>query len=38
MLGLTSGGDDALGHLGFAADIGLTPFGPDVFNNNASGR
>jgi len=32
MLGLTSGGDDGLGHLGFAADSGATPFGPDVFN------
>jgi hypothetical protein len=32
MLGLTSGGDDGLGHLGFAAESGLTPFGPDVFN------
>jgi hypothetical protein len=32
MLGLTSGGDDGLGHLGFAADSGLVPFGPDVFN------
>jgi hypothetical protein len=32
LLGLTSGGDDGLGHLGFAADTGLAPFGPDVFN------
>jgi hypothetical protein len=33
LLGLTSGGDDGLGHLGFAAQPGLLPFGPDVFNN-----
>jgi hypothetical protein len=32
VLGITSGGDDGLGHLGFAADAGLEPFGPDVFN------
>jgi hypothetical protein len=32
LLGLTSGGDDGLGHLGFAAQPGLLPFGPDVFN------
>ena len=30
MLGLTCGGDDGLGHLGFAAEA--TSFGPDVFN------
>ena len=35
MLGLTCGGDDGLGHLGFAADSGLAPFGPDVFNARA---
>ena len=32
LLGLTSGGADGLGHIGFAAASGLTPFGPDVFN------
>jgi hypothetical protein len=32
ILGITSGGDDGLGHLGFAAEPGLKPFGPDVFN------
>jgi hypothetical protein len=32
LLGLTRGGDDGYGHLGFAADAGLLPFGPDVFN------
>jgi hypothetical protein len=32
LLGLTSGGTDGLGHLGFAAAPGLAPFGPDVFN------
>jgi hypothetical protein len=32
LLGITTGGDDGLGHLGFAAADGLEPFGPDVFN------
>ncbi len=32
LLGLTSGGADSLGHIGFAAASGLAPFGPDVFN------
>ena len=31
LLGLTTGGTDGLGHLGFAAAPGLTPFGQDVF-------
>jgi hypothetical protein len=31
LLGLTTGGTDGLGHLGFAAAPGLVPFGPDVF-------
>jgi hypothetical protein len=31
MLGLTSGGTDGEGHLGFAAAQGLAPFGTDVF-------
>jgi hypothetical protein len=31
LLGLTSGGADDLGHLGFAAASGLTPFGQDIF-------
>jgi hypothetical protein len=34
LLGLTSGGTDGLGHLGFAAAPGLVAFGPDVFNNS----
>src|SRR5262249_51577120 len=34
LLGLTSGGDDGYGHLGFAGDDGLLPFGPDVFNRS----
>jgi phosphatidylinositol-3-phosphatase len=32
MLGLTRGGTDGLGHVGFAATAGLQPFGRDVFN------
>ena len=32
LLGLTRGGTDGKGHLGFAAAPGLVPFGPDVFN------
>jgi hypothetical protein len=31
LLGLTTGGSDGMGHLGFAAARGLAPFGPDVF-------
>ena len=31
LLGLTKGGVDGEGHLGFAAAAGLTPFGTDVF-------
>lgn len=31
--GTVSGGIDGLGHLGFAAQKGLMPFGPDVFTN-----
>jgi hypothetical protein len=31
--GTVSGGLDGEGHLGFAAQPGLRPFGPDVFNN-----
>ena len=31
LLGLTTGGTDGEGHLGFAAAPGLTPFGQDVF-------
>jgi hypothetical protein len=31
-----SGGIDKLGHLGFAAQPGLAPFGKDVFNNAAT--
>lgn len=32
ILGLTTGGADGEGHLGFAATKGLIPFGKDVFN------
>lgn len=32
LLGITRGGQDGLGHLGFASSPGLTPFGADVFN------
>ena len=35
ILGITHGGDDGLGHLGFAAKSGLKPFGSDVFNRPA---
>ena len=31
--GTVSGGLDGRGHLGFAAQAGLAPFGPDIFNN-----
>jgi len=36
LLGLTTGGADGEGHLGFAAEKGLAPFGPDVFNSAAA--
>lgn len=32
ILGITSGGSDGHGHLGFAGQTGLRPFGSDVFN------
>jgi len=32
LLSIMTGGDDGLGHLGFAAASDLAPFGPDVFN------
>jgi phosphatidylinositol-3-phosphatase len=32
LLGLTEGGDDGHGHLGYAGADGLLPFGEDVFN------
>jgi phosphatidylinositol-3-phosphatase len=32
LLGLTTGGTDGKGHLGYAATAGLKPFGKDVFN------
>ncbi|HMD46217.1 MAG TPA: hypothetical protein VKG43_08665 [Acidimicrobiales bacterium] len=31
LLGITTGGSDGQGHLGFAGAAGLTPFGSDVF-------
>jgi hypothetical protein len=34
--GTVSGGLDGLGHLGYAAQAGLRPFGSDVFNNLSS--
>ncbi|HYZ81514.1 MAG TPA: alkaline phosphatase family protein [Solirubrobacteraceae bacterium] len=34
LLGLTRGGTDGLGHLGFASSPGLAPFGRDVFNRS----
>jgi hypothetical protein len=36
--GTVSGGLDGKGHIGFAAQAGLAPFGHDVFNNVPSGR
>ncbi len=33
LLGLTTGGTDGHGHLGYAAAPGLKPFGKDVFNH-----
>jgi hypothetical protein len=36
LLGLTTGGNDGEGHLGFAAAKGLAPFGTDVFNSPAA--
>ena len=33
LLGIWKGGSDGLGHLGFAGQAGLVPFGRDVFNN-----
>jgi len=38
LLGITRGGTDGLGHLGFAAAPGLEPFGRDVFNQRRFGR
>ena len=37
LLGLTSGGADGQGHLGYAAATGLAPFGHDVFPASRSG-
>jgi hypothetical protein len=33
LLGIRRGGSDGFGHLGFAGQPGLVPFGHDVFNN-----
>ena len=33
LFGVTSGGADGEGHLGYAGASGLRPFGPDVYNN-----
>ncbi len=38
LLGLTTGGNDGQGHLGFAAAKGLVPFGTDVFPAKLSGK
>ena len=38
LLGLTTGGADGEGHLGFAAAKGLAPFGTDVFPAKLSGQ
>lgn len=34
--GSVAGGIDGLGHLGFAAQAGLMPFGTDIFNNTGN--
>jgi phosphatidylinositol-3-phosphatase len=36
LLGLTSGGTDGYGHIGFAAAAGVTPFGQDIFQPDAA--
>jgi hypothetical protein len=33
LLGINTGGDDGLGHLGYASGPNVVPFGADVFNN-----
>jgi hypothetical protein len=33
LFGVTSGGVDQLGHIGYAGTAGLRPFGPDVYSN-----
>jgi hypothetical protein len=38
LLGLTTGGNDGEGHLGFAAAKGLVPFGTDVFSSAAAAK
>jgi hypothetical protein len=38
LLGLTTGGNDGEGHLGFAAATGLAPFGTDVFSSPAAAK
>jgi phosphatidylinositol-3-phosphatase len=38
LLGLTTGGADGEGHLGFAATKGLAPFGTDVFSAMDGGK
>ena len=38
LLGVRQGGDDGLGHLGYASRPGLPPFGRDVFNRRQDDR
>ena len=33
LYGITKGGSDGKGHLGYAGASGLRPFGPDIYNN-----
>ncbi len=33
LFGVTTGGTDGHGHIGYAGENGLRPFGPDVYNN-----
>jgi phosphatidylinositol-3-phosphatase len=34
LLGIRRGGDDGLGHIGYAATAGMKPFGKDVFSRD----
>jgi hypothetical protein len=38
LFGITTGGSDGRGHLGYAGRAGLAPFGPDVYDLRAAAR